>query len=305
MDRFQEMQVLLTVVEQGSFARAAERLNTSAPSVTRAIAALEQRLGVVLLSRTTRSLRLTDAGQRYAADSRRILAELLEAEESAAGSHSTPRGQLLVTAPVLFGEQYVTPVLVDYLQQYPEVDIRALLVDRVVNMVDEGVEVAVRIGHLPEQDNAIRVGQVRRVVCAAPAYLQQYGYPRHPEDLHQARIVMPSSSGLFTEWCFIDQGVELPFQPSPRLVVTAIQAAINAAVAGWGITQVLSYQVASEVKSGALEVLLEDYEQPPLPIHVVYQGTRRNSAKVRSFVDFCVAHLRQQLAANTGVTALP
>ncbi len=181
MDRFHEMQVFLAVAEEEGFAAAARRLNTSPPSVTRAIAAMEQRIGTQLLARTTRSLHLTEAGQRYLADCRRILAELDEAEEAAAGSYSIPCGHLTVTAPVLFGELFVAPVLGGSLDRFPQVNINALLVDRVVNMVDEGVDVAVRIGHLHEPgQQAIKVGEVRRVVCASPGYLDQHGRPLHP-----------------------------------------------------------------------------------------------------------------------------
>jgi DNA-binding transcriptional LysR family regulator len=178
MDRFQEMQIFATVAQEQGFSAAARRLGLSAASVTRAVAALEQRIGTQLLIRTTRSVHLSEAGQRYLEDCRRILAEVQEAEDSAAGSHAQPRGQLTVTAPVLFGELFVTPLMATYLTQYPDVSINALLVDRVVSMVEEGIDVAVRIGELPDSNqHAIRVGEVRRVICASPAYLARYGRP--------------------------------------------------------------------------------------------------------------------------------
>ncbi len=181
MDRFQEMQIFATVAQAQGFSAAARRLGLSAASVTRAVAALEQRIGTQLLIRTTRSVHLSEAGQRYLEDCRRILAEVQEAEDSAAGSHAQPRGQLTVTAPVLFGELFVTPLMAAYLTQYPDVSINALLVDRVVSMVEEGIDVAVRIGELPDSNqHAIRVGEVRRVICASPAYLARYGRPEHP-----------------------------------------------------------------------------------------------------------------------------
>ena len=299
MDRFQEMQVFLAVAEEQGFALAARRLNMSPPSVTRAVAGLEERIGTLLLARTTRSVRLTEAGQRYVEDCRRILAELAEAEESAAGSHVLARGQLTLTAPVLFGELFVTPVMVDYLDQHPAVTIKALLVDRVVSMVDEGIDVAVRIGKLPDSGLfAVPAGSVHTVVCAAPGYLEKHGRPRHPDDLLGARIVMSSSSTLLTEWTFADAGREFSVRPDPRLVVTANQAAINAARLGWGFTRVLSYQVAALVAAGELERVLEAFEQPALPVHVVYQGGRKVPAKVRTFVDFCVERLRWDSALN-------
>ena len=191
MDRFQEMAVFLATAEEQSFAAAARRLNMSPPTVTRAVAGLEQRIGTQLIARTTRSVRLTEAGERYVEDCRRILAELEEAEESAAGSHVIPRGQLAVTAPVLFGEMFVTPLMIDYLEAFPAVNIRALLVDRVVSMVDEGMDVAIRIGELPDSSlHALCVGGVRRVVCAAPDFLRQHGVPTHPNALPTNRAVL-------------------------------------------------------------------------------------------------------------------
>lgn len=299
MDRFQEMQVFLAVAEEQGFAAAARRLDMSPPSVTRAVAALEERIGTLLLARTTRSVHITEAGQRYLEDCRRILAELEEAEESAAGSHAIARGQLTLTAPVLFGELFVTPVLVDYLDQHPAVAIKALLVDRVVSMVDEGIDVAVRIGNLPDSGlHSVKVGEVRRVVCASPAYLSQHGRPQHPHDLQQARVVVAASSSLVSDWQFASPEGSLSVRLEPRLVVTANQAAINAACLGWGLTRVLSYQVASKVAAGELEIVLEPFELPPLPIHVVYQGGRKMPAKVRTFVDFCAERLGQDLALN-------
>ncbi len=299
MDRFQEMQVFLAVAEEQGFAAAARRLNMSPPSVTRAVAALEERIGTLLLARTTRSVHITEAGQRYVEDCRRILAELEEAEESAAGSHAMPRGQLTLTAPVLFGELYVTPVMVDYLNEHPAVNIKALLVDRVVSMVDDGIDVAIRIGNLPDSGlHTVKVGEVRQVICASPAYLAEHGRPQHPEQLLQHRIVMSSSSHLLSDWHFAGSDGPLSVRPEPRLVVTANQAAINAACLDWGLTRVLSYQVAGKIAAGELAVVLQDFEQPPLPIHVVYLGGRKISTKVRSFVDFCAARLSQDVALN-------
>ncbi|AVE04635.1 LysR family transcriptional regulator [Pseudomonas palleroniana] len=303
MDRFHEMQVFLAVAEEEGFAAAARRLNTSPPSVTRAIAAMEARIGTQLLARTTRSLHLTEAGQRYLEDCRRILAELDEAEEAAAGSYSSPCGHLTVTAPVLFGERYVAPVLGDYLDRFPLVTLNALLVDRVVNLTDEGVDVAVRIGHLYEPgQQAIKVGEVRRVVCAAPAFLDQHGRPRHPAQLRDFKIVTSSASQRVNEWAFVDQGQPLTVPIDPRLVVTANNAAINLACLGWGATQVLSYQIAAQVAAGELEIVLEAFEPPPLPIQVVFQQSARVPAKVSTFVDFLSRRLGQDAALNPAMT---
>ncbi|ERO62665.1 LysR family transcriptional regulator [Pseudomonas piscis] len=293
------MQVFVCVAQEQGFAAAARRLNLSAASVTRAVAALEQRIGTQLLVRTTRNVHLSEAGQRYLEDCRRILAEVQDAEASAAGIHAQPRGQLSLTAPVLFGELFVTPLLVRYLQRYPQVSVNALLVDRMANMVDEGIDVAVRIGELPDSgQHSIRVGEVRRVICASGAFLANHGRPQHPEDLRQAPVIAPSSIGQARNWQFNVAGRALSIRPEPRLLVSASQAAITAASLGLGLTRVLSYQVADKVAAGQLEIVLEAFEQPPLPIHVVYQGGRKAPARVRSFVDFAVQALREHPSLN-------
>jgi len=297
VDRFQEMQVFMAVAHDQGFAAAARRLGLSAASVTRAVAALEVRIGAQLLIRTTRTVQLTEAGQRYLEDCRRILADIQDAEESAAGSHADPRGQLTITAPVLFGDLYVTPVVVGFLEQYPQVSINALLVDRVVSLVEEGVDVAVRIGELPDSSQyAIAVGEVRRVVCGSADYLRRFGRPLHPEELARARIIATSAIGQQRSWPFMAAGASMSVRLEPRMVVTANQAAITAATLGLGLTRVLSYQVADKVAAGELEIVLEDFELPPLPIHVVYQGGRKAPARVRSFVDYAVQALREHPA---------
>lgn len=299
MDRFQEMQVFLAVAQASGFSSAARRLGLSAASVTRAVAALEQRIGTPLLVRTTRNVYLSEAGVRFLEDCRRILNDLQEAEDSAAGSHVQPRGQLTITAPVLFGQLFVTPLLVDYLHRFPEVSINALLLDRTVSLVEEGIDVALRIGELPDSNlHAVRVGEVRRVVCGSPDFFVRHGRPRHPDDLERMPVVASSAIGQVKNWTFIDSGQPLAVRPAPRLVVTANQAAITAACQGLGMTRVLSYQVAGNVAAGELEIVLADFELPPLPIHVVYQGGRNAPARVRSFVDFVVSALREHPALS-------
>lgn len=294
------MKVLVAVAEAESFAGGAKLLGLSAPSVTRVIAGLENRLGTLLLARSTRSLRLTEAGRRYVDDCRRILLELEEAEELAAGSASRARGNLTVTAPVMFGELFLIPLITEYLAAHPEVSVNALLVDRLVNMVEEGVDVAIRIGRLPDTGlQAVRVGEIRPVICAAPAFLERAGRPRVPEDVMSAPIVMSSASSLLTDWHFESPQGTLTLHPKPRLVVSSNQAAINAARQGWGLTRVLSYQVAELVARGELEVVLADYETAAFPVHVLYQGSRRISAKVRTFVDHCTRRFQQDPALQT------
>jgi len=299
MDRFQEMQIFVVVAQEQGFSAASRRLGLSAASVTRAVAALEQHIGTQLLVRTTRTVHLTEAGQRYFDDCRRILAEVQEAEDSAAGSHALPRGQLTITAPVLFGDLFVTPVMADYLCRYPDVSINALLLDRVVNMVEEGIDVAIRIGELPDSNqHAIRVGEVRRVICASPGFLAEHGRPEHPQALAGRPVVATSAIGQQRNWPFLDGGEALSVRTEPRLTVTANQSAITAARKGLGLTRVLSYQVADKVAAGELEIVLAEFELPPLPIHVVYQGGRKAPARIRSFVDFAVKALREHPALS-------
>ena len=292
MDRFLEMKVLLAVVDAESFAAGARVVGMSPPSVTRVIAGLEARLGTLLLARSTRSLRLTEAGRRYAQDCRRILLELEEAEELAAGGTLRARGNLTVTAPVMFGESFLMPLITEYLDRHPQVTVNAVLVDRLVNLVEEGVDVAVRIGTLPDSSlQAVQVGSIRPVVCAAPGFLARVGRLTQPEEVLALPVVMSSASDLLTAWHFQRQGQALVLHPQPRLLVSSNQAAINAARLGWGLTRVLSYQAAQWVQKGELEVVLQAFQTPALPVNILYQADRQVLAKVRTFVDHCASRL--------------
>lgn len=306
MDRLHLMSVFVAVAESESFSAAARRLGMSAPAVTRAVSALEQRLGVRLLTRTTRFVRATEAGLRYLEDARRILAEVDEADEAAGGVNATPRGRLAITAPVLFGRMYVAPVLVDYLRRYPDVTVSALFLDRVVHLVEEGLDAGIRIGHLPDSSlQAIRVGQVRSVLCASPAYLKESGVPRTPEALREHVLVAASGLSPTSEWKFMRGAEAFSLKISPRLTVTTNDAAIEAALRGFGIARLLSYQVAPRLAAGELQVVLEEYEVPALPIHVIHREGRQSAAKVRSFVDMVVERLRADGSLNGVTPALP
>jgi len=290
MDRLHLMTVFVAVAEEQGFAGGARRLGMSPPAVTRAIAALEDRLGIKLLTRTTRYVRVTDAGQRYLEDARRIIHEVDEADETAAGIHAQPRGHLAVTAPILFGKLFVIPCIVDYLQRYPQMDVSAVFLDRVVNLLEEGLDVGIRIGELPDSSmKAIRVGSVRRVVCASPLYLESRGTPTHPAELAQHLVISASAVSPVVEWKFA-QG--LVVRVKPRLTVTSNDAAIETVIRGMGVTRLLSYQVAPYLASGQLQTVLTDFEPAPLPIHVIHRENRYTSAKVRTFVDLMVAQLR-------------
>lgn len=291
------MTVFVTVAEEESFAAAARRLRMSPPAVTRSIALLEQRLGVRLLTRTTRLVRTTDAGSRYLQDARRILLEADEADEAAAGVNATPRGHLAVTAPVLFGKIYVMPIITAYHLSFKETTISALFVDRVVSLVDEGLDVGIRIGELPDSSlRAIRVGQVRRVVCASPAYLKKHGAPEVPADLTRHPVVAATSVSAGAEWTFARGKQKIGVRLSPRILVNTNDGALEAAKNGFGLTRLISYQVANELAAGTLETVLTDYEEASLPVHVIHRESHHGSAKVRSFVDLAVEKLRADAA---------
>ncbi len=299
MDRFQSLQVFVKVAEQGGFAAAARALAMSPPAVTRAVAALEDRIGTRLLIRTTRSVRLTESGERFLQDSRRILVDLEEAEEAAVGSHAAPRGELRVTAPVLFGRLFVTSILGDFLDQYPSVNCRTLFVDRIVNLMDEGLDIAIRIGNLPDSSlTAVRAGTVRWVLFAAPAYLKKRGMPQHPEDLARHRLIQAIAVETASEWPYQENGKPRSIRIEPRLRMNTNDAVIELVARGWGLSRLLSYQIAPYLADGRLQTVLGEFELPPMPVHVVHQEGRMVSTKVRAFVDFMVDRLRADPAIN-------
>lgn len=298
MDRLHLMTVFVAVAEEESFAGGSRRLAMSPPAVTRCIAALESRLGVKLLDRTTRYVRVTEAGQRYLDDARRIIAEMDEADDAVVGINATPKGHLTLTAPVLFGRMYVTPLIVDYLNLYPQMDVSALYLDRVVNMMEEGVDVGIRIGELPDSSmKALRVGYVRRVLCASPDYVARHGVPHTPQDLAKHTIISASSISPSVEWKFRQDNELTAVRIKPRLIVTTNDAAIEAAETSFGITRLMSYQITPQLANYRLQIILKEYELAPLPVHVIHREGRHKSARVRTFVDVMVDGLRQRLAA--------
>jgi len=295
MDRLQTMAVFVGVAEEAGFAPAARRLKISPPAVTRAVSELEARLGCRLLHRTTRSVSLTEVGERYLADCRRILAEIEEADGHAAGLHASPRGRVSISASVMLGRVVLTPILLDLLDRYPEISLSTLFVDRVVHLIDEGVDVAVRIAELPDSSlTAIRVGSVRRVLCAAPDYLAKRGRPETPSDLKDHEIVDFVNMTPGGEWGFEKEGRARSVRPVSRLQLNTADAAIAAAHAGRGITRLLSYMIVPCLAEGTLELVLEDYEPPAVPIHVVHKEPGRTSARVRAVVDHLVRALREE-----------
>lgn len=293
MDRFEAMRTFVAVAEAEGFAAGARRLGQSPPAVTRAVAALESRLGVRLLTRTTRIVRLTEAGVRYLTDCRRILAELDEADAAAAGLPGALRGPLAITASAMFGRVFVAPILLEFVGRHPEVAARLLLLDRVTDLIEEGLDVAIRIAPLPDSAmQAIRVGEVRRVVCAAPDYLARHGVPDTPDALERHAIIAFSQSGSAEDWRFDGGRRGVVVRARTVLVTNVAEVAVAAAVAGHGVTRVLSYQAAEALRDGRLVPLLERYEPPPVPIHIVHHEGRRAGARVRAFIDLAAERLR-------------
>ncbi len=301
MDRFRQLTVFVAVADAGAFNAAARRLNMSASAVTRLVNALEVRIGARLLTRTTRNVALTQAGERLLDDARRIMSELDDIEAQAAGAHQKLRGELRVSAPVLFGQRYIAPIVRDYLSAYPEVSVALELFDRVVHLLEEGVDVALRIGALPDSTlSAVRVGTVRHVTIASPEYLSASDRLAEPADLAGHRIVSPIHLHGSRKWQYHCEGkvIEVPIEP--RLKINSVEGSIEAAVAGWGLTRALSYQVADALADGRLVEVLRDFEQREIPVQLVHHEGRQTTAKTRAFIDLarnCLRADARRLAA--------
>jgi DNA-binding transcriptional LysR family regulator len=291
MSQLQHMAVFAAVAEAQSFAGGARKLRMSAAAVTRAVAALERKLRVKLLTRSTRHVRVTDAGLRFLVDTRRILADVQAAEDAARGINAAPVGTLTVTAPVIFGRKFVMPIVTEFLERYPETCVTALFDDRVVNMLEEGVDVAFRIGELKDSAlHAVHVGWVRRVLCAARSYLEVRGEPQSPADLPLHSMIGAATAASTTEWHFA--GKPRVVRIKPRLIVSNNDAAIAACEEGLGISRLFSYQVAEGVHDNRLQVILQDFELDPLSVHVIHRGGRQATASVRAFVEIATSQLR-------------
>lgn len=300
MDKFQVMKIVVEVAERKSFSRASQHLRLSPPVATRAVANLEDRLGVKLFNRTTRQVKLTEVGANYVADAKRILEEMERIEAAATGSHDKPKGHLCITAPVLFGEKHVAPIITEYLSLYPEVSLMASLLDRNVNLLDEGIDVAIRIGPLQDASHfAVRVGMVCRVVVGAPSYIETYGMPETPKDLVNHQIIQASTVEATTNWRFGPENQSQQVKVMPRLVINQNAAAVRAAKLGLGLSRLMSYQVTDAIEEGTLLRVLRDFETEALPVHVVHLQGRRANAKTRAFVDLAVQRLRENPFVHT------
>jgi DNA-binding transcriptional LysR family regulator len=299
MDRIDAMKVFVAALDEGSLAGAARKLGRSPAAVSRAMAFLEAHVGAQLLHRTTRSLKLSEAGERYAAACRRVLAELEEADRIAAGERSAPQGTLTLTAPVVGGEAILRPIIDAFMDAVPTVSVRLHLLDHPPNLVEEGIDVALRCGRLSDSTLiAIRVGEVRRVVCAAPRYLASHPAIEQPADLARHQIIAMTNFGL-DSWSFAPlEGSSIPrtVQFTPRLVVNSVRGAVASAVEGRGVTRLFSSHVASQLKDGSLEILLNEHETGPFPVHLITPQGRLAVQKVRAFVDFAAPRLKAHFA---------
>jgi DNA-binding transcriptional LysR family regulator len=294
MDRFESMSVFVSVVSAGSFSAASRQLRMPLPTVSRKVSELESHLDARLLVRSTRGLALTEVGESYFGACKRILEDAAEAERIASGEYNAPHGELVVTAPVVFGRLHVLPLTAEFLRAHAEVDARLVLTDRPLHLVDEHVDLAVRVGALPDSSLvATRVGETRSVVCASPGCLEECGVPKAPVDLTAHDCVTFAALGGSDAWTFRDGET---VRVRSRLVVSTAEAAIDGARAGIGLTRVLSYQVAAAIKAGELSIVLDQFEPAPLPVNLVYVQSRRLTGKLRAFLDFAAPRLRARLA---------
>jgi DNA-binding transcriptional LysR family regulator len=300
MDRLEAMSLLVAAVETGSLSGAGRKLGAPLPTVSRKISELEAHLGTRLLTRSTRSLSLTDAGLAYVAACRRILEQVDEAERTASGEYQTPKGELVITAPIVFGRLHVLPVVVDFLAAYPEIDARLSLSDRNVHLIDDHIDLAVRIGPLPDSTLvATRVGSVRRIVCGSPAFFAGHGIPKSPDALTNLAVVTHDMAAPATAWDFAVPGSKAVQTVAihPRLSVNTAEAAVDAAIAGVGVTRVLSYQAERAIAAGGLQTVLASFEPPPLPVNLVHAAQSLLPLKTRAFLDFAASRIRARAGA--------
>jgi DNA-binding transcriptional LysR family regulator len=297
MDRLEAMSALLAAVEAGSLSGASRKLGMPLATVSRKVSELEAHLRTRLVTRTSRRLILTDAGRSYIAACKRILDDIREAERAAAGEYSAPRGELIITAPIVFGRLHVLPVVLEFLKTYPEIDVRLTLADRIVNLQEDHVDLAVRIGELPESSLvAMRVGSIGRVVCGSPAYFAERGTPKEPDELRKHDCITFNGLTSPEAWIFPSRKGNISVAVHSRLIVNTAEAAIDAAITGLGITRVLSYQVADAMRTGALLLALREFESPPVPVSLVHAGQGRLALKLRAILDFAAPRLKARLS---------
>lgn len=300
MDKFSAMAVLLKVVEAGTLSAAAKQMNVPLATVSRRIAELEAHLKTRMLNRSSRHLSLTEAGRLYVEASRRILEQVDEAERAAMGVHADPKGRLTVTAPVVFGRLHMVPIIAGFLAHYPDIDVKLVLADRLLDLLESDVDVALRIGELSDSSLiASNMGAVRRVTCASPSYLAAHGRPQQPEELREHLCVTFDNLASPEAWRFASPDGDVVVPVHSRLTVTTAEAAISGAIAGLGLTRVLSYQITEARQAGLLELVLEDHELPAWPVSLVYAGQQLLPRKLRAFLDYAAPRLRDRLREET------
>lgn len=297
MDRLESMRTLLAAVEAGSLSAASRKLGVPLPTVSRKVSELEAHLKTQLVQRTSRRLLLTDAGRAYAAAAKRILEDIEQAERAASGEYLAPRGDLVVTAPIVFGRLHVLPVAAEFLKAFPEINLRLQLSDRNMNLLEDDIDLALRIGNLPDSSLiAVNLGTIRQIVVGAPAYLKAAGTPRHPRDLHARDCVTFEGLSAPESWRFFENGKPVLARIRSRLVVNTAEAAIDAALAGTGLTRVLSYQAEAAIRAGKLRIVLEKFEPEPRPVSFVYAARSLVPLKLRAFLDFAAPRIRKRIA---------
>jgi DNA-binding transcriptional LysR family regulator len=293
MDRFESMSVFVTVIEAGSLSAAGRKLGMPLATVSRKVSELEGHLKTRLISRSTRQLKLTDAGRDYLVACNRIIDDVTETERAATGEYSSPKGHLTITAPVAFGRIHVLPIVNEFLKTYADIDVRLLLADRIAGLLEDEIDLAVRIGELPDSNlSATRVGAVRRVICGSPKYFAQHGTPKSPHDLSAHQCINFEGLAAPHSWTFKTGKQDIVVPIRSRLSVNTAEAAIDAAIADVGITRVLSYQIANAQRDGLLEIALKKFEPASVPIHLVYSKQQRLPIKLRAFLDFAAPRLR-------------
>jgi DNA-binding transcriptional LysR family regulator len=298
MDKLESVQVFVAVAKAGGFSAASRALGLPLATVSRKVAELEESLGVRLFERSTRQVVLTDVARGYFEACQRLIDDLRDADDTVMGEYLQPKGELTVTAPSGFGRQHLQPVLIDFMRAFPEVSLRVLLVDRLVNLLDEQVDVAVRINNLPDSSLvARRLGEIRMVVCGSPDYLKAKGVPGHPTDLTDHACISWASLGPQKAWLFSDGGVEALFPVPIRLTATLPDMVVAAAAADLGLAQVTTYQAEAAVRAGQLVPVLREFEAAPTAVHLVHPSSRRVPLKLRAFLDFAAPRLQERLQA--------
>jgi len=297
MDRLEAMSIIVAVTETGSFSAASRRLNKPVATVSRMVAELEARLKAQLFQRSSRQMTLTDAGRSYIEACKRIIEQVDDAEREVSGEYRIPKGDLAITSPWGLGHMHLMPIAVEFMNAYPEIALRLVLTDRIVDTVEENIDISIRIGNLADSNLiATKVGSVRFVLCASPVYLAEHGHPREPAELATHDCISVDSLAPQRSWKFVKDGREMVAPIRSRLTVSDSEAAIEAAIAGAGITRVMSYKMEAARRAGQLVVMLEEYEQEPWPVHIVYAERKPVPLKLRAFLNWMTPRLKARLA---------